>query len=118
MEKNRSSKVIAVVALCVAIVGLTLGFAAFSNTLNIESNATVNPTGETFSVNFSSSASAVETDLVIPTKNPTSLVAGNATINNAGSNPQITGLTATFTEPGQSATYIFMFTILVNMMRS
>ena len=107
MEKNRSSKVIAVVALCVAIVGLTLGFAAFSNTLNIEPNATVNPTGETFSVNFSSSASAVETDLVIPTKNPTSLVAGNATINNAGSNPQISGLTATFTEPGQDVTYTF-----------
>lgn len=107
MEKNRSSKVIAVVALCVAIVGLTLGFAAFSNTLNIKSSATVNPSGEAFNVDFSSSDAAVETDPVTPTKDPSSLVAGNATINNSGSNPQISGLTATFTEPGQSATYTF-----------
>ena len=107
MEKNRSSKIIAIVALCIAIVGITLGFAAYSSTLNIEPNISVNPTGETFKVNFSSSPLAVETDLVIPTKNPSNLVAENATINNAGSNPEITNLTATFTEPGQSVTYTF-----------
>ena len=107
MEKDRGSKVIAVVALCIAVVGVTLGFAAFSNTLNIKSSATVNPSGEAFNVDFSSSDAAVKTDPVTPTKDPTSLVAGNATINNSGSNPQISGLTATFTEPGQSATYTF-----------
>ena len=107
MEKDRGSKVIAVVALCIAVVGVTLGFAAFSNTLNIKSSATVNPSGEAFNVDFSSSDAAVETDPVTPTKDPSSLVAGNATINNSGSNPQISGLTATFTEPGQSATYTF-----------
>ena len=107
MEKDRGSKVVAVVALCVALVGVTLGFAAFSNTLNIKSSASVTPSGDTFNVDFSSSNSAVETNPVTPVKNPESLVAGEATINNAGSNPEISGLTATFTEPGQSATYTF-----------
>ena len=107
VEKDRGSKVIAVVALCIAVVGVTLGFAAFSNTLNIKPSANVTPTGDTFNVDFSSSDSAVETNPVTPVKNPTSLVAGNATINNSGSNPEISGLTATFTEPGQDVTYTF-----------
>ena len=107
MEKDRGSKVIAVVALCVAVVGVTLGFAAFSNTLNIKPSASVSPTGSTFNVDFSSSDSAVETNLVTPVKDPDSITAGNATINNAGSNPEISGLTATFTEPGQDVTYTF-----------
>ena len=107
MEKDRGSKVIAVVALCVAVVGVTLGFAAFSTTLNIKPSASVSPTGSTFNVDFSSSDSAVETNLVTPVKDPDSITAGNATINNAGSNPEIRGLTATFTEPGQDVTYTF-----------
>ena len=107
MEKNRGSKIVAVVALCVAVVGVTLGFAAFSNTLNIKSSATVNPSGDTFNIDFSSSADEVVDGAVTPTSNPSSVVAGEATINNGGSNPEISGLTATFTEPGQSATYTF-----------
>ena len=35
MEKDRGTKVIAIVALIVAVVGLSLGFAAFSSTLTI-----------------------------------------------------------------------------------
>ena len=48
MERNRQTKVIAIVALCVAVVGLTLGFAAFSNTLTISSSATVTPNESDF----------------------------------------------------------------------
>ena len=43
MERDRSAKIIAIVALCVAVVGLSIGFAAFSNNLTIKSNATVSP---------------------------------------------------------------------------
>jgi hypothetical protein len=43
MERNKQSKIIAIVALCVAVVGLTVGFAAFSNILTIQSSATVTP---------------------------------------------------------------------------
>lgn len=39
--EERSSKVIAIVALCIGVVGLSLGFAAFSAQLKISSGATV-----------------------------------------------------------------------------
>ena len=48
MEKNRQTKVIAIIALVVAIVGMSLGFAAFSNILTISSSATVTPNSEDF----------------------------------------------------------------------
>ena len=49
--KNRQGLTIAV--LIVAIVGLSIGFAAFSNTLTISSSASVNPSDENFIVQFS-----------------------------------------------------------------
>ena len=106
MEKERSSKVIAIVALLVGVVGLSLGFAAFSNSLTISSSAKVEPTGETFDVDFSSSSSETLTDAVQGVSTPSTVVATDATINNTG-NPTISGLGATFTEPGQSVTYTF-----------
>ena len=48
LEKNRGSRVIAIIALIVAVLGLTIGFAAFSSTLNISSSANVKPNAETF----------------------------------------------------------------------
>ena len=51
MEKSRTSKIIAVVALVVAVLGLSLGFAAFSNTLTISSSATVSPDSGDFDIN-------------------------------------------------------------------
>lgn len=41
--QERSSKVIAIVALCVGVVGLSLGFAAFTANLTVESGATYTP---------------------------------------------------------------------------
>ena len=104
--ENRGSKIVAVIALCVAVVGVTLGFAAFSNSLNIKPSADVAPDASTFNVDFSSSNSSLSTDPVTPTKSPGSLVATNATISNEG-DPTISGLSATFTAPGQSVTYTF-----------
>ena len=49
--KNRQG--ITIAALIIAIVGLSIGFAAFSNTLTISSSATVNPCDENFIVQFS-----------------------------------------------------------------
>ena len=43
MEKDRGGRVIAIVALLVGVVGLTIGFAAFTNTLTIQSDASVTP---------------------------------------------------------------------------
>ncbi len=43
MEKNRGVKVVAVIALIVAVVGLTIAYASLSTTLNITGSAQVNP---------------------------------------------------------------------------
>lgn len=105
MERNNNSRLIAITALIVSAIGLSVGFAAFSNSLNIASNATVTPNSDTFKVVFSSSDTALATENItgVPGNGATG---GEAKITN-GSTPTITNLTATFTEPGQSVTYTF-----------
>lgn len=102
MEKNRDSKVIAIVALLVAVVGLSLGFAAFSSVLTINASANVKPK-EDFNVVFSTVSSSAVNDKVIGEPSSEDVTAGEASINNTS----IDGLTAAFTEPGQSVTYSF-----------
>lgn len=110
MEKdNRNVKIIAIAALLVAVLGVSIGFAAFTRTLTIEAEAVVNPTDD-FNVVFSKSNSSVVTTggVDASSKNPSTLVAETAIIanDNAGG-PLISNLKATFTAPGQSATYTF-----------
>lgn len=50
MEKERQVKILSIVALVIAIAGMTLGFAAFSTTLNISSSATVTPSSDDFKI--------------------------------------------------------------------
>lgn len=50
MEKHRQVKMLSIIALIVAVAGMTLGFAAFSTTLNISSSATVTPNSEDFKI--------------------------------------------------------------------
>lgn len=109
MEKDRGTKMIAIIALLIAVAGVSLGFAAFSNVLTISPSANVTPNSDTFNVDFSSSDTSLETDPIVPAKNPDSITATNATIDNSTA-PTITGLDATFTEPGQSVTYTFYAT--------
>ena len=113
MEKDRSTKIIAIAALLVGVVGLSLGFAAFSNTLTISSSAEVKPDPNTFNVDFSATTSGDLSEApVTPALTPSTAVEGfeasDGTIDNsvAGA-PKITKLHATFTEPGQKATYTF-----------
>ena len=105
MDRDRSTKVIAIVALCVAVFGLSVGFAAFSNDLTIKSEATVKPNASDFDVNFSSSDTS-ETDGTVTATSTAGVTAQDATINNATA-PTISGIKVEFTEPGQSATYRF-----------
>ena len=105
MERDHSAKIIAIVSLCVAIVGLSIGFAAFSNNLTIKSNATVTPNASDFDVNFSTSNTS-EQNGTVSGVGTNSSTAEDATIDNSNS-PTITGLKANFTEPGQKVTYSF-----------
>ncbi len=108
MNDNKAYRIIAIVALVLGAVGVTLGYAAFSSTLTINSSAEVHPDPSTFNVDFSSSNSAVVANNITPTLSPNdgSVTATAATIDNTNA-PTISNLSATFTAPGQSATYSF-----------
>ena len=127
MEKKRGNQVMAIAALFIAVIGLSLGFAAFSNTLTIKSSATVTPDASVFDVNLSSAAATTATDAIVPVKthtgeeyaagsyNATHFTATNATITNEAlptngggtTNAKIENLSVNFTEPGQTVTYSF-----------
>ena len=106
MEKNRGSKILAIIALLVSAVGLSLGFAAFSQTLTIRSSATVRPNSSDFKVVFSSSDTVLETNPVQGVATPSTIETSTGSISNTV-DPRITGLGAVFTAPGQKVVYTF-----------
>ena len=102
-RRTRKQQITIMSVIAVAIVTLSIGFAAFSANLRISSTAKVNPDSESFSVVFSSSATGLQTNSIMP--NP-STYGEPATIEN-GIVPTISGLKGKFTNPGQSVTYTF-----------
>lgn len=112
MEKERGAKSIAIIALLVAVTGLTLGFAAFTRELNISSTANVVPENG-MKVLFSSSNSE-QIAGAVSGKVTKGYIEGAA--NNPSADPAtiasdasttISGLKAKFTKPGQTVTYTF-----------
>ena len=124
MEKDRSTKILAVIALIVAVAGLSIGFAAFSSTLTIEPTAVVVPE-DNMRIIFSNVNGAPNANSISGTMNnamqdartrlsnlgitdPNLPKANDAVIDNSNKKaPKITNLKATFTAPGQSVTYSF-----------
>ena len=106
MEHNRKQKLLVIVALIVGIASLSVGFAAFSTTLNISSSASVTPSSDTFKVKFSTSKDSLVEGSVVPSSITSGITATNGVIVNS-SNPTITNLSATFTGPGQYVEYTF-----------
>ena len=103
MEKDRSSKIIAVVALIIGIVGLSVGFAAFTRDLNItfaESN--VKLTGD-LDVKFLASSNTGDTNKTVAGSLNGATSAIDATI--ASDGLTISSLGATFSDKGQSVSY-------------
>lgn len=105
MEKDRSAKIIAIIALFVGVVGLTIGFSTFSTTVKMSTRATVNPEGGDFSVRLSTSKDSVQAGSVNGTTSAT--VTGFTAEDAVLTNDKITNLKANFTAPGQSVTYTF-----------
>ena len=91
MEKNREVKVIAVVALLVAVVGLSVAYAALSTTLEITGQATIN--SASWNVQF-----------VEGTGTP---VGGASATTPTVTSTSISNLNVTLTKPGDSYTYTF-----------
>ena len=97
--EERSSKIIAIVALCIGIVGISLGFAAFSARLTVESGATVTVNEDTqFKTVFGFKKDS-QVDSATSTKTDG---AGAISANYAKS---WTGITYDFTTTGQTVTY-------------
>ena len=101
MKNSNGMKMLVIAALIVGVLALSLGFAAFSNTLTIKSSATVNPLSSNFNVSLSKSNSSATTGQVTPSVNGG--IGSNATLTAT----TISGLKATFTNAGQSVTYSF-----------
>ena len=107
-SRDRSYQVVTLVALVVAVLGLSVGFAAFSNTLTIKSSAEVKPDSSQFNVDLSAVADSVSTSVVGVASGTAGATAGTATIDNSGTaSASIENVSATFTEPGQTVTYTF-----------
>ncbi len=92
MEKERKIKVLSLVALIVAVLGLTVAFAALSQTLTINGSASVD--AATWDIHFANLSEPV--------------IEGAATTTKPSlSGTSITGYTATVTKPGDSVIYEF-----------
>ena len=104
MEHNRKQKLLMIIALVVGIASLSIGFAAFSTTLNISSSASVTPNSDTFSVKFSTSSDSLVEGAVVSSNNTMTTTSG--VIDNSF-NPTIKGISVTFTSPGEYAEFTF-----------
>lgn len=109
MEKDRSSKIIAIAALFIAVIGLSVGFAALNASLEISNtSASVSNSSENLNVLFSTNqnSSGTEEDVKLENIQKTEN-GGTATLapDAVMTGTSISGLSATFTAPGQSVSY-------------
>lgn len=119
MKQNKQSKVVAILALCVSVLGLSLGFAAFSNTLTISSSATVSPDSGDFDINvygYSGGFGDLPANLELYTSNVVGKPvpygndekATDAKISDNGKSITISDLSAQFKEPYDGVYYYFL----------
>lgn len=122
MEKSRKTKVLLIVALVLAVAGMSLGFAAFSTTLNISSSATVTPNADDFKIKIYGFTSEEAAQTFISTgelseesisdEYSIALTSGNvndaenAVINN--DNLSISNINGTFISDQSDLTYLFL----------
>ena len=97
MEKERGAKLIAVIALLVAVAGLTIGYAAYSSTLTINGTATVDPAdwNVKFAYTSGDSLTAKKTGTAAETTAPTL------------TDTAVSGFDVVLKAPGDSITYKF-----------
>ena len=103
MENNNGySKYIAIIALLISVVGVSLGFAAFTNTVQIKARADYTAPNDTPVGELSTSPSSQTDGPITPTTE------GGATAENANlDEDSIENISVHFTAPGQKATYSF-----------
>ena len=100
MEKQRQIKILSIFAVVLAICAMSLGYAAFSSTLNISSSATVSPNSSDFKVSFVPSEDRGTVDSIdCDATNKANCTAARI------SGTSLTGVTASFTEPDELVYY-------------
>ena len=115
--RKEKQKLIAIIALTLSVLGLTLGFAAFSNTLTISSSATVTPDSGDFKLvfygvendkNFDQTGDPM-TEITSPVKSEPrtfgKVTATTAIIDNESLT--IKNINVAYTEPGDTVAYNF-----------
>ena len=120
MRKDKKLRIVAIIALTISVLGLTLGFAAFSNTLTISSSATVSPDEADFDINVYGLESRIgDPDIYSEesyksTTTSAPLIDGNAKekkpvkISNNGNSITISDISVDLIKPGDSITYNFI----------
>ena len=108
MEKDRSARLIAIVALVLAVTGVSIGFAVLSTSLNIKAPvANVKADDKLFTVYFSGIPSGyqapVSVDPELSSREEVGF-SGNK-INVEANSTTLSGIGGTFTKPGQTITY-------------
>lgn len=106
LSRYRTKQRYSLAILAVFVSFLSIGFAAFSDTLTISSNAIVKPDSSSFRVVFSSSSTSLLTNSITG-EGAGGAEGGTASISNDGDTPTISDLTAKFTSAGQSVVYTF-----------
>ena len=99
------NKVVILVILIIAVMGLSIGFATYSSSLNISSRAHINADSGNYRLVFANNydINNLVYGYVTPVSN--SQYGGRGTINNSGDTPVISGLSATFDDTGESVSY-------------
>ena len=105
MEKERNSKIIAIIALIVGIVGVTIGFAAFTRDLNITFSETNVKVSGDLDVRILASNDVEDTNKTVAATLNDATSALDATISADGLT--ISNLGATFSDKNQSVEYDF-----------
>lgn len=120
MRKDKKLRVVALVALCISVLGLSLGFAAFSNTLTISSSATVSPDETDFDINIYGMEENALCDrdfsfdllssatIGAPDCNSTSKSATVSEISDSGKSVTISNIEVGFSEPDEDAYYYYL----------
>ena len=122
MEKSRKTKALLIVALVLAVAGMSLGFAAFSSTLTISSSTTVTPNADDFKIKiygFTSEEAAqtfistgelseesISDEYSIAMTSGNIKDAENAVINN--NNLSISNINGTFVSDESGISYLFL----------
>ena len=95
MEKQRKIKIIGIVALVVAVLGITIAFAALSRTLNVSGSGNIDRAN--WDIHFK--------NVTFLSKTQTASISGTPSPSNTDKGPTITGLNVTLKQPGDYVKY-------------